>query len=140
MRIDIKKHAGKGKSSIQTVLLKERLPFIVDKPVELSFSYTIENKGDFYLLQLEEEANIHLICQRCTDEWIYPYHQMHKLAVCADEKAAQKYQTLYDVLVFSDLNVDIDEVLVDNLHLFLPENHEKVDQCNKNQLKLIQND
>ncbi len=140
MKLDIKKLANKGRSQDCSIVLDDRLPSFVDGPVELKFSYNVESRGDYYLLQLEESADVHLVCQRCADTWIYPYHQTHELVICANETVAEKYQLLYDVVVFSDLIMDINEVLIDNLHLFLPKKHEKVDQCNKNQLKLIQND
>ena len=140
MKLDIKKLANKGRSQEYSVVLEDRLPSFVDKPVELKYSFNVESRGDYYLLQLEESGEVHLVCQRCADTWIFPYHQIHELAICADEAVAEKYHLLYDVVVFTDLIIDICDVLADNLHLFLPKKHEKVDQCNKNQLKLIQND
>ena len=140
MNIDIRKKANHVKSDIHTLLLDERLPFFVEKPFEIRFEYSVEHKGDIYFLVIDEEGMVPLLCQRCFDECIYDYKHRTELAVCKDDLVVEKYQDSYDIIVLPDLILDIKGVLIDNMYLFLPENHENIDQCNKDQLKLMQKD
>jgi uncharacterized protein len=139
MKIDLRKDSHKGKCSGNIIILEERLPMFVNQPIQVEFNYSIQCVNDYYLMQLEEKTSVELICQRCSDLWGYDYSNSHELIVCLNEKKAEKYQAIYDVIVAPDLIVDIKEILLDNMHLFLPEKHEDIDQCNQNQLKLLQN-
>ena len=140
MKIDIRRDAHKGKIQQQCILLDERLPAYINKPVNIQFDYEIEHLPDYYLLKLEEQANIELICQRCSDIWQYDYSNTHEIAVFNNDKNVEIYASSLDVIVCPDLILDIKEILLDNMHLFVPEKHEYVDQCNQDQLKLFSND
>jgi len=135
MKIDLRKNFGKT----YQLQITERLPAQVHSPIDLKFSYTVESYKDYYLMNLTEDATLQLTCQRCGEIYDYHYQQSHQLAICVSEEVAEFYQSKYDVVVCSDFIVDILPVLTDNMHLFLPLNHEKVDYCNQNQLKLLQN-
>ena len=139
MKIDVKKRVGDDVSNWQQLLIDDRLPYFVAKPFEMRFQYQIENRGEFYLLRLNEETLVPLLCQRCAEVWSYEYHNQTELAICADEQTAEKYQSVHDVIVVPDLILDIKDVLVDNMHLFLPNMHLEVENCNKDQLKLMHN-
>jgi uncharacterized protein len=140
MKIDIKRKGLQDINQWFTVHLEERLPFYVDKPFDMTFTYRVDVHSEYYTLYVEEKGNVPLVCQRCAEEWIYDYHHYSEIAVCGKEEIAEKYQNSLDVIVCPDLIVDIKDILVDNMHLFLPKKHEKIDQCNQDQLKLIQND
>lgn len=135
MKIDLRKSFGKT----YQLQITERLPAQVLVPINLQFSYTVESYQDYYLISLSEDASLKLCCQRCGDLYDYHYQQSHQLAICRSEEIAESYQSKYDVVVCDDFIVDILPILTDNMHLFLPLNHEKVDYCNQNQLKLLQN-
>ena len=138
MKIELRKFANKGRVDNQHVSLNERLPANVHGPVNMDFSFAIEDRGEYYLLNLVEAANLELICQRCGDIWPYHYQQQHELAVCANEEIAEKYQSIYDPIVAEKGMLDFLTILTDNMYLFLPVNHENLDCCNQDQLKLIQ--
>jgi uncharacterized metal-binding protein YceD (DUF177 family) len=138
MKIEIRKFANKGLVNQQQVCLNERLPAYVHGPVSMDFSFSVTDRGEYYLLNLSETANIELICQRCGDVWQYHHQQHYEFAVCSSEEIAEKYQSLYDPLVAENGMLDFLTILTDNMYLFLPVNHENLDCCNQDQLKLIQ--
>ncbi len=140
MKLDLKKKANHPTSIEETIYLEERLPSYVSKGFELKFNYEVQSKGEFYLLKINERADVPVYCQRCMKEFIQEYHLETELAVCPNEQIAEKYQSLYDVIVASDLIVDLKEILIDNCHLFLPQFHQNIEDCDQNQLKLMQFD
>ncbi len=140
MNIDLKKKGLLGKPSLETVFIDERLPSHITHAFELKCQYEVELKGDYYLLKLCEEAMLPITCLRCSQEFSYHYQQKTELVVCSNEKTAEKYQSLYDVIVAHDYLIDLKDILIDNLHLFSPQFHENIESCDENQLKLMQFD
>lgn len=140
MNIDLKKKAQLAKSSLDTVLIDERLPSHISHPFEIKCQYKVESKGEFYLLKLTEDAVLPVVCQRCSQDFSCEYHLETELAVCSDEKVAEKYQSLYDVIVVKDYLIDLKDILIDNLYLFSPQFHENIENCDQTQLKLMQFD
>ena len=140
MKLDLRKDVNKEKKANNSILLDERLPDFINKPIEICFTYEIERYPEYYLLNLHEKATIELVCQRCSDIWQYEYSNVHKMAVLLSEKNIGTYESLFDVIVSPDLTLDIKEIILDNMHLFLPEKHENVDHCNQDQLKLLGSD
>lgn len=138
MNIDVKKKSNQNLSEVQKVLLDERLPYYVTESFLMNFQYQIENRGEFYLIKLKEFASIPVQCQRCAEIWFFDYQNEVELAICPSEQVAEKYQSVHDVIVVPDLILDIKDVLIDNMHLFLPNKHLEVDKCNQDQLKLMQ--
>jgi uncharacterized protein len=139
MNIDVKKKLNRHLSEVQQVVLDERLPEFVADSFPMNFQYQIEDRGEFYLMKLKEFASVPAHCQRCGERWLCDYQNEVELAICPSEQVAEKYQSLYDVIVVPDLILDIKDVLIDNMHLFLPNKHLEVEKCNQDQLKLMQN-
>ena len=127
MKIEIRKFLNKARIENQQILISERLPAQVMAPVHLDYSFSLEARDDYYILHLNEAALIQLNCQRCGENWEYSYQQSHEIAICRSDEDAEKYQSSYDLMVLPDLNIDILTVITDNLHLFLPIYHEKVE-------------
>jgi len=140
MNIDLKKKAQLAKPVVETVLIDERLPSHIPQAFELKCQYEVVFKGDFYLLIMCEDADLPIACQRCSQDFFHPYHLETELAVCSDEKIAEKYQNLYDVIVCKDYLIDLKDILIYNLHLFSPQFHENIENCDQTQLKLMQFD
>lgn len=138
MKIELRKYLNKGLVENQQVCIDERLPAYVQGPVQIHFSFSVTDRGEYLLLHLVETAKLELICQRCGDSWPYDYQIQHELAVCPNEEIAEKYQSLYDPIVTEKGILDFLTILTDNMYLFLPVNHENIDGCNQDQLKLIQ--
>lgn len=132
MKIDLRKKLNAAKSEEIKLLIKERLPHFVASDVEMSFTYEVAQQGPLYLLNIDEKASISVICQRCMGEFEQPFEHQSQIAICATDKMAQQYQSLYDVIVISDLIVNIEDILVDDLYLYLPNNHKNIDLCNTN--------
>ena len=139
MKIDLRKDANKGKCIGGTIFLAERLPIFVNQPISIDFNYSIQRFDEYYLISIEEKSSVQLICQRCSEAWVEEHAHTTELMICFNEKTAERLQNEYDVIVLPDLILDIKEVLLDNMHLFLPEKHENIDQCNQDQLKLLKN-
>lgn len=140
MRIDLKKKVQLAKSSVENVVMDERMPAHIAHAFELKCQFDVESKGDFYLLKIIEDASLPIICQRCSQEFQQDYHLETELAVCPNEQIAEKYQSLYDVIVAQDYLIDLKDILIDNLYLFSPQSHENIENCDQTQLKLMQFD
>jgi uncharacterized protein len=140
MKIDLKKKLNLAQAVVDKVLMDERLPAHVVRSFEMNYRYDVQDKGEFYLLNIKENAMIPIYCQRCMQEFSCDYTLESELAICPSEQIAEKYQSLYDVIVVSDAMVDFKEILIDNLHLFSPQFHQTIEDCDSEQLKLIQND
>jgi uncharacterized protein len=129
MKIDMRKKVNNFiKEDIQ-VILDERLPSYVLEPMEMTFSYEIEKEGPLYLLTIHEKANPKIQCQRCMEECTQLFEHTSKIAICGSDEIAQQYQSTHDLIVASDFIIEINDILIDDLHLYLPNFHKKIDQC-----------
>lgn len=132
MKIDLRKKLNAPKSEEITLLLKERLPHFIPSSFELTFTYQVMLEGPVYLLSLDKKANIPVICQRCMEITQQEFQHHSQIAICAKEEIAQQYQSLYDVVVIPDLIVNLEDILIDDLYLYLTNVHKNIDQCNIN--------
>ena len=138
MKLDLKKFINSAPKVAQCISLQERLPAFVAGSFEMEFSYEVIDNGEFFLLKIVENALVPMHCQRCMGEFIQQHHLETEIAVCHNEKLAEKYQSLYDVIVAKDSIVDLEAILVDNCHLYLSAFHQELDECEANQLKSSQ--
>ena len=140
MKIDLKKKLNMSTMISEKTCIDERLPNHVVEPFEMYYQYHVEDKGDYFLLKLQESANIPIYCQRCMQAFTTDYQLVSELAICPNEQMAEKYQSSYDVIVANDYLVDFKEILIDNVYLFSPQFHLQLADCDQNHVKLMQND
>ncbi|MBI2786490.1 MAG: DUF177 domain-containing protein [Legionella longbeachae] len=120
------------KQGLQTkiITLNERLPFFIISPCQLQVNYQVEAKDDFYLLDLHAKGELHIQCQRCLDEFNFPYNNSTEVAICRSDERAEQVQELYECIVSENLQLSIEEILIDELHLYVPQFHPNTNDCN----------
>ncbi|NBX84093.1 MAG: metal-binding protein [Gammaproteobacteria bacterium] len=129
MKIDMRKKVNNDKNHDIKVILEDRLPSFVIEPIEMTFSYEVEKEGPLNLLTIHEKAYPKIQCQRCMEECSQPFEHTSQIAICSSDEIAQQYQSSYDLIVASDFILEINDILIDDLHLYLPNFHKKIDQC-----------
>jgi uncharacterized protein len=129
MKIDMRKKVNTSKNEAIKVVLDDRLPSYVIDSIEMTFSYEVEKEGPLYILTIHEKACPKIQCQRCMEECSQPFEHTSQIAICGSDEIAQQYQSAYDLIVASDFIIEINDILIDDLHLYLPNFHKKIDQC-----------
>lgn len=120
--------AKQGKQT-KIVKIDERLPSFLISPCQLNVTYFTEAEDDFYLLHLNVETNLNLICQRCMKEFSFPYINKITIAVCRNDERAEQLLEQYECIVSSNWHVDLNELITDELHLYAPQFHPDINDC-----------
>ncbi len=119
------KHGSQNK----TITLNERLPAFITGPCTLQVTYEVEAKEDFYLISLHVSGELALQCQRCLDEFTFPYDNMTVIAVCRNDERAEQILEYYECIVSANLQVSLDDLIIDELHLYAPQFHAEMSDC-----------
>lgn len=114
----------------KTITLSERLPHFVLSPCDLRVTWQVEAKDDFYLIHLHVSGALHLQCQRCLDEFDYPYDNNTILAICRNDERAEQLLEHYECIVSKQLQLSLDDLIIDELHLYAPQFHPEITECN----------
>ncbi|MDP3561490.1 MAG: YceD family protein [Legionellaceae bacterium] len=129
MKICLKKYVKQQKTDYLSIKLEERLPGFVQSPCELTYQFQVEQYPNYYLIKLDVKGVLSLVCQRCLGDYQYAYHNQTLLAVCRSETVAEQLMSSYDCIVSETGEIDLSEIITDELHLFCPEKHEDLTQC-----------
>jgi uncharacterized protein len=129
MKINLSKYALQESFGPINIKVNSRLPFFVSSPCELTYNYTIKPHQDFYILDLALEGTILITCQRCLSEFDYFFKHQSEIAVCRKDEMAEKLMATYECIVSNSYEIDLDEVITDELHLFCPEKHAEFSDC-----------
>lgn len=121
--------AKHGLNTSIKLMIEERLPLHVASPCNLNCEYSVENLGDYYILNLKVEGLIPINCQRCLDEFKYQYDNSTRLAVCRDEETAEKLMNSYECIVVQGHFVDMTSIVTDELHLYSIDRHLNEADC-----------
>jgi uncharacterized protein len=113
----------------KTITLEERLPHFVSEPCRLDVCFQIELRDDFYLAHLHVGGLLHLQCQRCLEEFDYSYDNHTIIAICQQEARAEELLTHYECIVAPDLQVRLEDLIIDELHLYAPQFHPDPKDC-----------
>lgn len=116
-------------SQNKTIMLQERLPNFITAPCHLHVTYQVEAKEDFYLISLHVTGELPLQCQRCLDEFNFPYDNKTVVAVCRNDERAEQILEHYECIVSANLQVNLEDVLIDELHLYAPQFHAEMSDC-----------
>jgi len=111
------------------IIINERLPSFVKAPCQVSVSYSAAAKDDFYTINLEVEAVLDIICQRCMGEFILPYKNSTVIAVCRTDERAEQLLEHYECIVAANWTVSLDDLIIDELHLYVSQFHPEVGDC-----------
>jgi uncharacterized protein len=122
---ELAKHGTQTKE----VTIKNRLPEYVVPPCHLRVDFDVKLEDDFYLMHLQVTGDITLLCQRCMNEFTHHYNNKTVIAVCRNDERAEELQELYECIVSSNWHVDLEELVVDELHLYAPQVHPDEQDC-----------
>lgn len=111
--------------------LQERLPDFIVTPCQVNVSFYVEQQDDFYLIHLKVTGTLKSICQRCMQEFSSLYDNITTIAVCRDDERAQRLLEQYECIVSTNLQVDLEELIVDELHLYAPMFHVQASDCDE---------
>ncbi|KTD34201.1 metal-binding protein [Legionella moravica] len=114
---------------IQILTLTDRLPAFISGPCQLTVTYSIEAKDDYYLIHMQTTGDLVVICQRCLCEFPSHYNNQTTLAVCRSDERAEQILEFYESIVSSNWQVDLLELVVDELHLYAPQFHPEIEDC-----------
>lgn len=131
MKISLKNDAKQAGSKRIVVHLQERLPERIDSPCELNCDFSILNRGDYYLLSLHVKGRLAVTCQRCLDVFEHLYDHQSEIAICADDVLAERLMKQFECIVALQDEIDLMDIVTDGLHLYVPEKHSDIMDCNK---------
>ncbi len=122
--------AKQGLQSKQ-IKLDERLPSFLVAPCDLIINYKTEPKEDFYLIHIEVSGELTIICQRCLNEFKLQYNNPTTIAVARNDARAEQLLEHYECIVSPNFQVSIDDLVIDELHLYVPQFHEETKDCSE---------
>jgi len=122
---------AKQGSQHQHVTVRERLPSFIVTPCLLDVAYQIEAKEDFYLIHLEVQGELTIICQRCMQEFKLSYSNPTIIAVARSDERAEQLLEQYECIVSSNWQVNLEDLVVDDLHLYAPQFHHEIKDCDE---------
>ena len=128
MNICLKTYAKQASPQTVVANLQERLPKRVQGPCEITCTFQVTAASDHYLLAFEASGNVNITCQRCLGTFPYQYHNKTTLAVCPNDEIAETLMASFECIEGRG-EIDLNEVLADDLHLFLPEKHLDYSHC-----------
>ncbi len=129
MNICLKTHAKHNGSRTVVIPILERKPARVSSPCEVSCEFSVEALPDYYLLTLHVNGVFDIACQRCLASFQETYTNQTQLAICANDDVAENLMASYECIVVKDYQVDLIDIVTDELHLFLPEKHSDLAEC-----------
>ncbi|OCH99325.1 metal-binding protein [Legionella jamestowniensis] len=127
--INLKAAAVKAAPELVTLELHERLPAHVKPVCKVSCKFSVEEQSRYYLLTLSVNSNLKITCQRCLKEFNYQYANETQLAICSSEEMAERLMSQYESVIADNNEVDLVELVTDELHLYTPELHSEIADC-----------
>ncbi len=109
--------------------LTERLPFFIISDCVVDCDYMVQRFDDYYLLSLKVSGELLIQCQRCLGEFQHHYVNQTELAICRDERVAEKWMAHYECIVSGHSEVDLTSIITDELYLYAPEKHAELIEC-----------
>lgn len=113
----------------KALILKERLPDFLSPPCHLNVAYQVDAKDKFYLIHLSVAGDLNIICQRCMQEFTFHYDNKTEIAVCRNDEKAEQLLEHYECIVSETGQVALDDLVIDELHLYVPLFHPLITDC-----------
>lgn len=110
------------------LMITERLPFYIEAAPKICCYYQAKDMEDYILLTIQMESTLCIQCQRCLQAFSYPYECTTVLAVCREDKTAERLMTDYECMVSEQDKIDLTAIVTDDLYLSVPEKH-SADEC-----------
>lgn len=137
MKICLKTSAKQAGSRTVVIRIDERKPGRVSSPCELTCVFKVNACPDYYLLTLDVSAELEIACQRCLVDFPHQHTNHAQLAICANEAIAETLMASFECIVANDYQIDLVDIVTDELHLFLPEKHHDIADCDLEMSRLI---
>lgn len=131
MLINLKTHATNTKPGNIHANINDRIPANIKGPCSLNCNFSVSAMNDYFLLNLDVQAELIIICQRCVSEFPYHYENKTTLAICHSDARAEELANDYECIVSQHGEVDLIELLTDELHLYTPEFHSDFNDCDR---------
>lgn len=121
----------------QNLLLKDRLPDFINPPCQMEVIYSVEANDDYYVMHIQTKSDLNVICQRCMQDFTNVYENQTVIAVCKTDQRAEQLLPLYDCIVSPDWQLDLKELVIDELHLYAPQFHPEMVDCDSEVIKIL---
>jgi uncharacterized protein len=129
MLIDVKNLAIKGEWEHLELKIYDRLPVHVRSPSAVACRFQIQQVDKYYLLTLHAKSTLTVICQRCLQEFAYQYTNVTQVALASSDEMADKLMEKYECIVTLNDQLDLQELVTDELHLYVEEFHREIKDC-----------
>ena len=113
----------------QDILLEQRLPVFIKVPCQVACHYQLQKEAGYFLLHMQVRGVLTIVCQRCLGEFIHDYSNATVIALCFLEETADKLMSAYECSVIENGEVDLNDLVLDELHLYAPQKHADVSHC-----------
>ena len=113
------------------ITLSERLPSFLVSPCTLNVSYEVKARDDFYLINMEVSGELTVQCQRCIQEFNLKYNNSTTIAVTRNDERAEQLLEHYECIVSTNYQVNLEDLIIDELHLYVPQFHEETRDCDE---------
>jgi uncharacterized protein len=120
---------AKQSQHTKTMLIKERLPDFINTLCQVDVTYQVEAKDNFYLINLRVQGELNISCQRCMNEFQLSYDNPTVIAVCRNDERAEQLLEHYECIVSSNWQVELEDLVSDELHLYVPQFHQEINEC-----------
>ena len=113
------------------ITINERLPSFIASPCQLNVHYDVKAEEGFYLINLEVNGELVVLCQRCLQEFNLTYNNQTKIAVARNDERAEQLLEHYECIVSTNYQVELEALVIDELHLYVPQFHEETKDCDE---------
>lgn len=138
MNINLKDIFRQGGTQQVFAEIKTRLPAHINGPCRLTCVIEVtEYEGD-YLLKLSVDGELTIICQRCLEPFSTHYHHEAQFAIGSQTGGADRPEGPFERMIAKPHQIDLIEILTDDLHLFTPEKHADLEQCDDEMKQFLQ--
>lgn len=137
MLINLKTFAAKAEQYPVKFELQDRLPAHIKLPCVINCRFDVKPYDNYYVIKLNVDSILTVICQRCLSEFSYPYANQTELAICTSDETAEKLMENYECIVSSNSQIDLIEIVTDELYLYGPEFHPEQSDCDNEMSKFI---
>lgn len=128
---------AKQSSQESHITLESRLPAHVISPCVLKVTCQVRAFENYYLLELETQGHLRLVCQRCLQAFDSVYINASQIAVCQTDERANQLQDQYECIVSPHYQVQLSELITDELHLYSPQFHPETKDCGSDILRIL---
>ena len=111
------------------VILEERLPLFLKSPCQIDCHYQLQQEKGYYLVHMQVSGVLTVLCQRCLGEFTQSYENKTVVALCDSDEIAAQLMSEYECIVAANGKVELDDLILDELHLYAPQKHSDKKNC-----------